>query len=338
MKRTKKVYRISAHIVRAALLLAALAALSSLWLWTARPGLVESLDNRIFSLYTSSYTKRYDHAAALVREGRTKEGREAFEKLLDGLGAVRKQERLSRASSAVLKTLITLYRREGDNARALHLSKKLVELDGNDYAYRLEHARTLLANGMDKEAIDELYAAFRIAPQSLEAAEALTDTLLRSGRKEEAKEAARGFLEANRGGNMTLYYAGGEDPAPKEAGRLAGAGFTGRPQSFVIPVNARGVSRLMFAFNSLMDTEIRIVSLTAHTGRGKVRIDPASVDFGTENLRPVGPYAWAAAAGKDPAIYFNLPLELRGEALAAFELEAAFSAHMPEGLSGLLEG
>jgi len=337
MRRTKRIYKASAHAIRGALLLTALAALASLWLWTARSGLVERLDERMFALYTSSYSSRYDDAIALLNAGKSKEGREALEGLLARLGTVRKQERLSPAYSAALKTLISIHGKEGNHERAVELSAKLVELDDRDYSCWLIHARNLEKVNKREEAIEALRAAFRIAPQSIEAAEALTSSLIRSGRTEEAAEAARVYAGANRGGNLALYYASEERPAPVKGGALNSTAFTGRAQSFVLPIGATGASRLMITMSGLMDTEVELISLFVDTPEGRERIDPEAVNFGVEELRPMGRSVWAATAGADPVVFFNLPRRLWTERLLTLELTAAFRPRLSDGLKGLLK-
>jgi len=336
MRRTKKIYRASAHAIRAVLLLMALMALASLWLWTTGSGLVDRLDERVFNAYASSYSSRYEDAIALLDAGKTKESIEALEALLARFGTVRKQERLARAYSTALKTLITLHGKEGDYERAAGLSAKLVDLDPMDYSFRLIHAKTLARLEKPEEAIEALRAAFGIAPQSLEAATALTNSLVRSGMAKEAADVARTYAGANRAGNLTLYYASEERPEPVKGGSLNGVAFTGRAQKLVLTIGVADISRLMVTMSGLMDTEVELVSLFVVTPEGREQVDPEEVNFGVEDLSPLGRSVWAAAAGTSPVIFFNLPDRLWTGKLLTLEMTAAFRPRVTQGLAGLL--
>lgn len=339
MHSTWKLIRHSGFILRSALLLCTAAALATLWTWQTSPATVDRLDSAIFEAYSDRYAGPYNEARALMEASDTEGAERILNELLEDMGTVHRWSRLARVYSATVEALIEISEERGDAERSVELSRRLVELDPNDYRYWLDHARHLNGLGDRNKAVDALFRAHRIAPHLLDTAAPLTGLLLEADRPEEAAEVVDGYLGANRGGTVALlHFPGGRGGAPTPLSELRSVSFNTGARRFVLPVGeegAGGVSTLLVGFEHLRDAEIRVRSIRFLTPGGRmVETRPAFLRFGGVDVAARGGGVFTVT-GPSPAVYFDLPPAIAGRELEAVEMVVEFRPLLPGDLSRL---
>lgn len=338
MKRTKRLIRKAGFTLRVLLIFTTLSAFFTLWIWAVRAELVERIDSSVFTAYTGYYTAKYDHARALLMESKVEEAEKVLTDLLADMGTVRKRDRLAPAYSAVLEALISINDEKGDYVRALEFAGRLVELDPNYYPGWLKYAVQMEKNGDVKGAISAIFKAYGIAPHSLEVTKHLAELLYRGSRKSEIGGFVNGYLEANRGGNLALFYAtGGGELKPKAEAFLPSVSYKPGVRSFRLPVGSRGVTTLLVNFQHLMDMNVRIRSLRFITPAEKIDSKLGDYGMGASDMMKTGITTFTTT-GPMPAMFFTLPPVVSEKELMAIEFTAEFWPQFPERLRYLAEG
>jgi len=337
MRKTRRLISLGGDLARAALLAASTVAVATLVVWTWRPGAVDRLDDLLFGAYVGSYTSEYGRAAALLKEGETEKARRALEALVARMGTVRKQDRLANAWPAAIEALIGIYNERGDDERAVELARRLVAFDPNNYRFHLALAYRLLDRGDTAGAIAALEQARRIAPQSLEAASALAETLYKGSRRQEARAVIEDYLAANRAGSLALHYVkAGPNPTPARASSLPSVALTGGQRSFVFPVGQKGVAAVVLTFSSVMDVEMTIHGLAVVTGGGRRELNPALTEYRLADMERTG-WKGFATTGPRPQLYMALAPGVAEEEVKAFEVRASFRPTLPPALVRILK-
>ncbi|MFQ5464393.1 MAG: tetratricopeptide repeat protein [Thermodesulfobacteriota bacterium] len=338
MRKTRRLISISGDLARTTLLAVAAVAVATLIVWTWRPGAVDRLDDLLFGAYVESYTSEYGRAAALLKNGETEKAERALEALVARMGTVRKQDRLANAWPAAAEALIGIYNDRGDGKRALELSRRLVAFDPNNYRFHLTLAYRLLDRGDTAGAVAALERARRIAPQSLEAASALAETLYKGSRTDQARAVLEDYLAANRAGSLALHYIkAGPNPTPARASSLPSAALTGGERSFVFPVRQKGVAAVVLTFSSVMDVEMTVHGLTVVTPGGRRELNPALTEYRLADMERTGP-AGFAVTGPRPQLYMALAPGLTDMEIKAFEVRASFRPTLSPALNRILKG
>ncbi|MBI5642488.1 MAG: hypothetical protein HY954_03325 [Deltaproteobacteria bacterium] len=335
-RKMRKALSIGGNVLRILLLIVTLAALSTLTVWRGDSALVDKADARIVDLYGSRYSSRLDAVKALLNESKTSEARAALESLVSELGKVRKQDRLAPTYAESLEMLIYTANRQGDSKRAIEASKAQVDLDKNHYNYWLNYAYLLNAGGDKRGAIDALYNAYRINPASLQVTEPLASILYEEKRNDDARRVVEGYLKANRGGTISVFYSSeGEEFSVKKSSRLLSATFTGKPQSFSFPVNSvNGIKKLRIDLPGLLDASVKVGRISINTAEGPYAVDFRGLDYGLHDLDGEGDTLMIS--GLDPFIEFILPEELLTKNISSIGAEVEIFQQLPDRLSHIL--
>lgn len=302
----------------------------TLWAWTSQEDLVDSLDKKIQSIYENRYTSRFDRAASLLAAGKASEGRNELEALASALSDRGKEDLFGDLRARALESLYTSSVAEKDWKGALRYSKALVDYDPKYFLSWLNYSYALDKNGAKDGSLKALYEAYRIAPQSLDAARALSTVLYNSGKTTEAKEVIRGYIGANRATQIYAYYAGKGEAFQNS--RMGGATevVTGRRQTFVMPVNSPGASVLRIDFSGLLDADLALHSFYLITPEGAVAIAPESVKLSTYGLERTGMNTYGQNVIGDIRLGFELPDELKNRRFTAVALEATVTVRTPQ--------
>lgn len=337
-EKTRKLLRIAGHVVRSALLVTALAGLFTLWAWPSQKNLIDRLDAKIAAFYSGRYTSRLDAASSLLASGKSAESKKEFEAIVAELSGADKEEKLGHVYSRALGHLLSISRDERDWKSALSYSRALVAFETNDYGFWLDHADALDKNGKRGEAINALQRAYAIAPQSLVVSKALSAALIEEKRENEAAEAARGYMEANRAAQVYAYYAGSGEGFSKSRVGSATAVITGKRQAFRVPIGSSEVERMRIDFRGLVDMDVELFSISIVTPDSTIVFPAAGIDLSTFGLNQTGVNRYETTGRGDMKLGFPIPGELRGAKILAVSIEAVFSPKIPPDFSGVLRG
>lgn len=315
------------------LLLTALAGLFTIWAWPSQKGLIDQLDGKIASFYSGRYTSRLDHASSLLASGKSAESKKEFEAIVAELSGVDKEEKLGHVYGRALSHLLSISRDERDWKGALAWAKALVDLEPNDYGYWLDYAVALDKNGKRGDAINAMQRAYAIAPQSLVVTTALASALIDEKRVGEAREVARGYVEANRAAQVYAYYAGSGEGFSKSKAGTATSVITGKRQVFRVPVGSDGVERMRIDFRGLLDMELELFSISLITAGSIVELPAEDMELSTFGLEQRGANRYDLTGKGDVRLGFPIPGELRGAKILAVSVEAVFTPKIPAELS-----
>lgn len=333
--RTRKLIKVSGHLSRAALLIVAALTVSTYFVWSFKGSLVDSVDSYIVERHFNGYAKSLSEAKALLAESKLPEARAILESLLSGLGRVRKQDRRAGYYAEAQDLLLFIASRENDHPASLSVARALTEFDSNNYNYWLNLAYILNSGGEKTEAIKALRNAFRIAPASIQTAEPLSTLLFEEGKKDEAREVIKGFINASRGGSIAVYHASkGAEFSQDKTSRLISIAFTGRDQRISLPLKASGVERLRLELPAILDLNIRVGSVALSVNGRSETLDFKSLDYGLHDLSEESGGV-LTVTGSRPHIEFKLPERLMEAEILSIDIEAAFFQSPSEGIMRL---
>lgn len=333
--RTRKLIKVSGHLLRAALLTIAVLAVSVYFVWSFKPSLVDSLDSYMVERRFSGYSKKLADAKELLAASRLPEARSVLGPLLKDLGTVRKQDRRAGYYAEAQDLLLFTASRENDDAASLSIARALTEFDPNHYNYWLNLAYILNSGGEKAKAIEALRNAYRIAPASIQTAEPLSTLLFEEGKKDEAREVIKGFINANRGGSIAVSHAAkGAEFSQDKTSRLISIAFTGVDQRLSLPVKASGVERFRIELPAIPDLNIRVGSVALSVKGGSEAIDFRSLDYGLHDISEDRDGV-LTVTGSRAHIEFMLPERLREAEILSVDIEAAFFQRESPGITNL---
>jgi len=336
--RTRRFLRRAAHVIRGLLLFVTLLAVGTWWLWTARVDLIDGLDEKMVARYVQAYSSRLDEATRLFEASKTAEAEKLLEDLLTSMDGAGKRDRLAPTYSDTLALLRQVSIKRGDFSRASEISGASVEFDPRNYRYLLAHAYDLNRIGKTREAIEALGEAYRIFPSSLDTAEPLAIMLYRQGMRKEAREVLSGFLEANRGGSLRLFYTSGDEGfTSARSTLLTSLALSPKPLSYEFPVNSPGMTRLALGFINATGVNIRISSIAMTTSEGKKGLDLDSSISGVKDMERVKGGAFEVS-GESPIIFLDIAGVIGGSELLGLEAEIEFERRLPERLKQMMRG
>ncbi len=331
-RRTRRFIAIGAQVIRAFLLLSVILAAATLLIWLNGHPLINQLGNKIVAGYEERYRAENRAAESLMHESKYPEAELVLLNLLESMGEVRRMDRLELTYMQALWLLRTVYDAQEKRELALDASKALVEFDPKSPKGWFAYAKTLDQNGRRDEAIDALYRAYRITPYTIEIAASLAKVLHDEDKKLEAKKVLQGYLDANRNGDLVLYYASEkEDLSAERISRLSLMALTEEKQAVAINIEQSGIAKIRLYFPEAPGVNLKLSSLALVTPMGKITVDLDAARAELNNMVAIGRNSFVIT-GPNPYIYFLIPPKFWDTKIEALEAELEFYRQLPPDL------